>query len=179
MLKRACLISSIALLPVLGAGPAWAQSNYPAAVQNRIDEMTTMCSGIGTPLNSPDLVTVVDVTGDGVPDYILDEAAFNCDGGASLFSSSGGASVSVFIGTPAGGAFKAFEHGAFAVKLDQRARPARVYLAVAGPLCGQHVTRDMSHADYKGCLRPLRWDADARTMDFAPVSEIMPVDYLK
>lgn len=176
MLKRTCLIASTALLLGFGIAQAQSQVNYPAAVQSRIDEMTQLCSGIGTPLDSPGLVTVVDLTGDGIPDYVLNEGAFNCDGAASLFSGSGGNQMSVYVGRQDGQAFKAFQAGTFGVKVDQNARPARVYLAVAGPLCGQHVTPGMSHADYKGCLRPLRWNPGARKMEFAPLSQVMPVD---
>lgn len=173
MLKRICRIVPIAALLVLAT--AQAQTHYPAAVQSRIDEMKQECSGVGTPGKSPGLITAADLTGDGILDYILDEGAFNCEGAAALFSGSGGSQVSVYVGTPDGQAFDAFGHGAFGVQVDRTTKPARLYLGVGGPLCGQHVTPDMARAAYTSCMRPLQWNVGTRKMEFAPVSQIKPI----
>ncbi len=180
MSTRAFAFGPIAALLVLGvAGSGAAAPKYPAAVQKRIDDMNQTCSQMGKPAASPGLVTVADLTGDGLPDYIFNEGAFNCDGAASLFSGSGGFQVEVYVGKPGGQASEAFGHGAFGVYLDHDARPAKLYLGVGGVLCGQHVTPDMPRAAYTDCWRPLRWDARARKMKFAPLSEIKPLDAFK
>ncbi len=163
---------------LVASNVAWAQapSKFPAAVQQHLTSMAKMCreSG-GIPVNAPEAVQVADLTGDGVTDYVINEGAYNCQGAASLFSGSGGSQMSVYVSTPDGRAAKAFESGAFDVKLDNASAPVKVLVMVGGQLCGQRITPNMSRSDYKGCWRPIDWDAKSRKMQFAPVSRVRPV----
>jgi len=171
---RACvgLLAAMSATAVLAQG----QPRLPTAVQKALGEMTALCkeSG-GRPGKSPDLLTIADLTGDDQPDFVIDQAAFICEGAPSLFGGSGGSQVAVYVATADGQAAPAFAGGAFGVRIDKDAKPARLSLIVGGPLCGQKVTSNTPRANYKSCWRPLVWNAGSRKMDFAPLSQIRPV----
>jgi hypothetical protein len=168
----ACLVAGTSATALHAQG----QPKLPAAVQKAIGAMTSMCkeSG-GRPGKSPDLLTIAELTGDERPDYVIDQSAFVCDGAPSLFGGSGGSQVAVFVGTADGQAAPAFAGGAFGVQVDRAVKPARVSLIVGGPMCGQKITANTPRSDYKSCWRPLVWNAGARKMDFAPLSQARPV----
>ena len=173
MLSFARAASFLSLLLLLGQVAAQAPKKLPVAVQKEIAEMVTMCRDVGgKPMKSPDLLIVADLTGDGQPDYVIDQGVFNCEGAASLYSGSGGSQMSAYIGTPDGQAFQAFSSGSFGVKVDKEAKPAKLHVVVGGPLCGQKVTPKTSRSDYKSCWRPVDWNAKSQKMDFAPVSQV-------
>lgn len=162
----------VSLLVAGHASVAQAPAKLPAAVQRHLADMAKMCreSG-GKPVNAPGLLQVADLTGDGVPDYVINDGAYNCQGAASLFSGSGGSQMAIYVTGADGRAMKAFESGAFDVKLDQSSKPAKSLVTVSGQLCGQRITR----SDHKGCWRPVDWDEKIRKMQFAPVSRARPV----
>lgn len=168
----ACFL--LALLAVHAA--AQARRQLPALIQKDLAEMARMCKEAGgRPGRSPELLTVVDLTGDGVADFVVDQGAFNCEGAASLFGGSGGSQVAAYVGRPDGQAVAAFASGSFGMRIDKAARPARLELQVGGPLCGQKVTPRMARAEYRGCWRPVLWNARTGKLDFAPVSQVKPV----
>lgn len=162
-----------AWLLCVGAVDAQAPKKLPSAVQKEVGEMAKMCREVGgKPAKSPELLTVADLTGDGVPDYVIDQAGFRCDGAASLFSSAGGSQVSAYVGTADGQAFQAFSTAAFGVQIDQGSRPARLQVIVGGPMCGQRVAANTPRAALKSCWRPVDWNAKVRKLQFAPVSQV-------
>lgn len=162
----------LAFLLLLGAAQAQAPKKLPAVVQKELAEMARTCRDVGgKPMKSPDLLTVADLTGDGIPDYVIDQGSFNCDGAASLYAGSGGSQMAVYVGTPDGQAFPAFSSGSFGVKVDNSSKPARLQIVVGGPLCGQRVTANTPRSEYKSCWRPVDWNEKKRKMDFAPVSQ--------
>jgi hypothetical protein len=167
-----CLVAGAVAASVHAQG----QAKVPTMVQKAIAGMTSMCkeSG-GRPGKSPDLLTIADITGDDRPDFVIDQSAFNCEGAPSLFGGSGGSQVSVYVGTVDGQAAQAFAGGAFGVRVDRDAKPARLSLIVGGPLCGQKVSASTPRSDYKSCWRPLVWNAGTRKMDYAPLSQVRPV----
>ncbi len=164
---------------VAWAGPAPGQTGkprLPMQVQRELASMVKDCRAAGGKVGkSPGLLTIAELTGDAVADYIIDQSAFNCEGNASLFSGSGGSELIIFAGTAKDQAAKVFQQGVFEVKVDKSVSPAIVKVAVAGVLCGQRVTKNISHADEKPCWRPLEWSAARKKMGFAPVSKIEPM----
>lgn len=176
MLVLLRLLACVALGAASSSALAQGQGRLPMAVQKEIAEMVKMCKDVGgKPTKSPGLLTVADLTGDNVPDFVLDQSAFVCDGAASLFAGSGGSQVSVYIGTPDGQATQVFASGTFGVKVDKSSRPAKVQIIVGGPLCGQNVTPKTPSSAFKSCWRPLLWDASKKKLDYAPLSQIQPV----
>lgn len=159
-------------------GQAPVSAAWPEVVQRKVGEMIETCKGVGAvPGDSPELVIPVDLTGDDILDYVIDEAAFVCDGAASLYGGgSGGSQMEIYAGTADGGATPVFGHGNFGVDIDRATSPVQVLLGVGGELCGQKITAQMSRADYEGCRRPLAWDAARQTFDFAPLSTIRPLE---
>jgi hypothetical protein len=162
-----------ALLAVLAmSSNAYAAPPLPTAVRGAVDTMNADCTAAGgKPGASPGLISTVDLNGDGRNDYVINTAAFDCEGAASLFvGAGGGGSVEVFIATANGSATNAFEHGADGMRVEQ----GRLWLAVGGPLCGQKVTEDTPRSAMQACWRPLQWDASRRKLDFAPPSSVRP-----
>lgn len=165
------LVSFVAL-----SASASAQDRLPTTVREAVAELTQMCTDAGGKhVPSKELLQMVDLTSDGVPDYVLDQGSFNCDGAASLFGGSGGFQMSVYRGMPGGQAVPAFSSGTFGVKVEQETSPAKLSIIVSGELCGQRITPTMSHAEYKACWRPVVWNARTKTFGFAPVSQTKPV----
>lgn len=163
----------LAMLFLAGVAQAQAQKKLPLAVQKELAEMVKVCRDVsGKPMKSPGLLTVADLTGDGLPDFVINQGAFNCDGAASLYSGSGGSQVSAYVGTPDGRAFQAFSSGSFDVKVDKSVKPAKLQVVVGGQLCGQRVTANMPRSEYKSCWRPVDWSERKRKLDFAPVSQV-------
>lgn len=170
-LGRAAACTAIVLS--FGSAQAQAPKKLPVAVQKELADMAKTCREVGgKPMKSPDLLLVADLTGDGLPDYVIDQGGFNCEGAASLFSGSGGSQMSAYVGTPDGQAFQAFASGSFGVKLDKEAKPTKLHVVVGGQLCGQRVTANMARSDHKSCWRPVNWNAKHRKMEFAPVSQV-------
>jgi hypothetical protein len=159
------------LLLALCLSSALAATPWPAPVRAVVDAMEAECRGAGgKPGDSPGLVTAVDLDGDGRSDFVIDTAAFDCDGAASLFGGSGGSAVEVFIATADGRAKSAFEHAAFGTRVAQ----GQLWLAVGGALCGQAVTAETARSEMQACWRPLRWDAKRRKLDFGPLDSVRP-----
>ena len=153
-----------------------AQDEWPSAVQNEIAEMIADCRAVGgTPPAPQEFLFTADLTGDGLPDHVISWGDFYCDGAASLFSGSGGSNVAVYVAGPERQASLGFESTAFEVKIEKASGGAELWLMVQGRLCGQDVTRDMSHAEEEFCWRAVAWDPKARKMEFADLSEIRPV----
>jgi len=149
----------------------------PAEVQQLVEEMETECRDVdAVPGDSPELVTVVDLTGDGIDDYVIDQGAFACIGAASLYSGSGGSQMMIYVGTSDGRARPAFGHGHFGVSVERDGSTGQVVLGVGGEACGQN-TEGLSRAEYQGCLRPLAWDAARQEFDFAPLSTVRPLEH--
>jgi hypothetical protein len=59
--------------------------------------------------------------------------------------------------------------GAYGMTIDRTGSSSKIWLTVSGQLCGQK--GDPTHAEAISCDRPLRWDANAQKLDFAPLSE--------
>ncbi|MCE4556693.1 hypothetical protein [Pelomonas cellulosilytica] len=165
-------IALISLTLALAASPAAPTAMpLPPQVLNIVNDMKAVCRAAGgQPGASPGLVLSADLNGDGRVDHVIDEAAFDCEGAASLFTGAGGGHMQVFVTAADGNAALAFEHGADGLRVEGGA----LWLAVGGPLCGQQVTDNMSHSAMQACWRPLQWLAAQRRFDFAPLSRVKP-----
>lgn len=173
MPRRAKSFLPLAFMLLFAGAHAQVQKKLPTVVQKELAEMLKMCRDVGgKPMKSPELLIIADLTGDGLPDFVVNQAAFNCDGAASLYSGSGGSQVSAYVGTPDGQAFQAFAAGSFGVEVDKAVKPAKLKVVVGGPLCGQRVTASMPRSEYKSCWRPVDWNDRKRKLEFAPVSQV-------
>jgi hypothetical protein len=158
----ALAIAAVVLL--CGASP----DNLPAEVAAHIKDMTEACKQAdGIP--QPDPFVEHGNLADGLEFWAINEGAFRCDGAASLFSGSGGSQVVVYLSLPKGHAKQVFARGAEGMAIERTGHSAKLWVGVGGPLCGQK--GNPTHAEAISCDRPLRWDANAQKLDFAPLSQ--------
>jgi hypothetical protein len=144
-----------------------ASDKVPEEVAAHMQRMADECKKVGgTPLS--DKFAEQGPFADGLEFWAIDEGAFHCDGAASLFSGSGGSQVVVYLSLPNGHARQVFAHGAYGMAIERTGGSAKLWLGVGGPLCGQK--GNPTTADAISCERPLRWDAKAQRLDFAPLS---------
>lgn len=165
------LLNTLPALLCLVLCGALAAPKLPSPIRAVIDDMRAECRSLGgKPGASPGLLTQADLNGDGQVDYVIDTAAFDCEGAASAFTGTGGGSVQVFVATEDGGASPVFEHGAMGLRVER----GELWLAVGGPLCGQEVTDTTPHSAVRACWLPLQWLTDRLGMTFAPLSRARP-----
>ena len=156
---------AIAVVVLLcGASPY----NLPEEVAAHIKDMAEACKQAdGVP--QPDPFVEHGSLADGLEFWAINEGSFRCDGAASLFSGSGGSQVVVYLSLPNGHAKQVFAHGAYGMTIERTGHSAKLWVRIGGPLCGQK--GNPTHADAISCDRPLRWDANAQRLDFAPLSQ--------
>jgi hypothetical protein len=146
------------------------------AIKKELTEMATTCLEVnGKPGKSPGILRAIDVTGDGVLDYIIDSHAFNCEGAPNpyLTMDSDSGSVSIYVGTPDGQAIKVFSQGVSGIKINNKSKPAKLFVIVGGVLCGQRNAEKLTNSEIKSCWRPLIWNSTTQKMDFAPISQVV------
>jgi len=114
------------------------------------------------PKTDPSVVQQVDVNGDGITDYIINDSLVECEMGAAFRHGNGGTGVTVFAGTSKG-AVLAYEDTVF----DIRAEGGRAWVMVGGHLCGQHEFK--SRAEAISCERELLWDPKSQKLEMAPL----------
>lgn len=169
-------LATIFLFLVFNCGIVFAKTEktLPTIVQSEVNEMVKSCSELGGKFTRlPELLTTVDLTGDGISDYVLNQGAYQCDGpGASTYSGSGGSQVYIYVGSSDGQAYLAFFSGAFDVKINKATKPAKLQIVVAGKLCGQRNTEKLSNSQLKSCWRPIEWTKSELKMDFASLSQV-------
>jgi len=147
-----------------GASP----DKVPEEVAAHMRDMTDACKQVdGTPL--PAAFVEHGNLADGLEFWSINEGGFRCDGAASLFSGSGGSQVVVYLSLPNGHAKQVFARGAEGMAIERTGRSAKLWIGVGGPLCGQE--GNPTRAQAISCDRPLRWDANAQKLDFAPLSQ--------
>lgn len=152
------------------------QAPLPAAVQQAVGEIDAECrdSG-GKPGASPRLVTQVDLTGDGITDYIMDLGYYNCEGAAAAVSGGqSGSKISLFVGAPGNLAKETYTATSPSIEMITKSGKKQLYIGVMGPECGQKNADKLPMARVEVCLRPLNWDASKHDFVLGPLSEKRP-----
>lgn len=148
----------------------------PMEIRRAVNEVNQMCkeSG-GAPGKSSKLIKFVDLTGDGVIDYVMDLASYDCEGAASAVSAGqSGNAVTIFVGGPNNTAKDAYHAVTQGTELVTEAGRRRLHVAVMGPDCGQKPYSKRAMVDVAVCWRPLNWDAGKKVFVLAPLSEKRP-----
>lgn len=157
--------AAIAMAIVLcGASP----NKAPEEVVAHMRSMADACKEAGGKPLSHKFVERSNLA-EGLDFWIIEEGAFQCDGAASIFCGSGGCQVAVYLGLPNSHAKQVFLQGAHGIAVERSETSAKLWLGVGGSLCGQN--ENPTHAGSIRCDRPLRWDANAQMLEFAPLSE--------
>ena len=169
MQRHVVLMTGLAVSAI----PATASAvNVPLAVAAYEKQLADACREAGGTPGKPTAAFIAhgDLNGDGIDDWAVDEGGLNCKGAASIFAGSGGSQVIVFVGLPNGDARKAFQHGAYGMKLEVVGSSQTLWLRVGGPLCGQ--AGSPTHAEAMDCDRPIAWGKEHQRFDFAPLTSI-------
>lgn len=174
-MPRSAAVAAIALVL---QGTAYAAppsaSGLPAKVRQHVKDLNFYCSRLGgIPSNSPSLLRIVDLTGDGRADYVIDVARYQCRK-AAIFGYGGhdGSPVFIYVAGVKGRAFLGYE-GQSQGGTRIRAHEGRhqVWLTVGALKCGQPRGSAKSFADWWWCSRPLEWNARTNKFDLALISQ--------
>lgn len=153
--------TALALLVGLCGAAEPAAAALPAAVGKASAALRQMCRGFGgQPGKSTGIAHAVDLTGDGIVDFVLSPTAIDCEGAGASAMEGGqlfGAEFTIFLGQPDGTARKALDGHAFALRLDNTATPNRLLVEVAGSACGQRDAANLPVSAVEHCERPLLW----------------------
>lgn len=160
------LISSLAL--TLG-GVAAVAADLPPTVAKDVQESAALCTDAGGKPDTGKAVTRADLNGDGHGDFVFFAGGINCDGAFSIYGDRE-KYLTVHAGDSKGGAKAAFAGSVYDIRLDDTAKPARLWLTVSGQSCGRKPAADFASEAF--CERYLVWNAKAGKFDFAPVSTV-------
>lgn len=151
--------------PTIGVAQtaAAATAKWPATVTAHLRKLDNDCRELGeTPSRQLGHVKRVDVTGDGVADYVFDEGEYMCGSTPYMFAGNGGAGIQVFVGDPNGGAVLAYDSFGPGVRVGaNRAGRTAVIVTAQGAPCGSLA---QARADQATCERTLIWNAATRKM---------------
>ena len=158
------------------ARKALSPNSLPMEIRKAVVETNTLCTESGgRPGKSSKLIKFVDLNGDGVTDYLMDLAYYECEGAASAVSAGqSGSAVTIFVGGPNNTARKALNTLSQDTQLETSGGRPRVYVAVMGPDCGQKPSANRPMSQVAVCSRPLNWDAAKQAFVLAPLSEKRP-----
>jgi len=141
----ACILAML----VAPAAAAQEPENLPEPFRAILAERAAQCAELqdGTLTLEEGAVRQVDLSGDGAPDWVLDEARLSCSSAASLYCGTGGCTVHFLVGDTLASQYskgwEAVDFGAFRTLL----------LQVHGTRCGGIG----AHA----CVQALTWDGEA------------------
>jgi hypothetical protein len=117
---------------------AWAQSSpsLPAPVQAAVRESREACAPDKATLGKG-FVQRRDVNGDGVEDYVLDYAAFDCGGSSTYFCGSSGCLTQVFASLKGGRYAKVLDENVQDIQFKQIKGRAALLIGLHGSGCGR------------------------------------------
>jgi hypothetical protein len=163
--------------PQAKAPPRVISPNFlPMEIRKAVNEANNLCKDSGgKPGKSSKLITFVDLTGDGVIDFVMDLNNYECEGAASaLAAGQSGSALTIFVGGLGNTAKQAYHAVVQAPEVITTGSAKRLYVGVMGPDCGQKNAAKKAMVDVEVCLRPLNWKADKQVFVLAPLSEKRP-----
>jgi hypothetical protein len=151
----------------------------PADVVAEIDRLIADCEpefGASEDSVSPearraslDAVEVCELTGDGWPDYLIDDSDVACAAGVSFRHGNGGTGIVVMV-SDRDGVRVAFNAPAFGARVEEAPGAPRLWLLLGGSNCGQD-TKGVPRSAMIACARPLDWNAGTGSFALAAMSE--------
>lgn len=155
------LIAAVVLTGLSGFTPAFAASP-PPGVTAFVKQLSDRCEGGGgKPSVQGRLTQSIDINGDKLPDWILDESAAHCAGGQSP-NLAGPTQIMVFAGSKDGDAQPVFQQSAYGIRIEGRV----IWLVLRGSQCGP------KGESGQYCDRPLTWNERSARVEFAPVAQV-------
>jgi len=124
----------------------------PKTVVDDVKWLEQRCRDVGgrPEWNADDLIKQIDLTPDGVPDYLIETGSMDCEGGRTgraPWTSSGGAQVIVWISVGRNKWAKVFEADAFAWSVSKRQSQPVFHVLQDIGFCGKRISR----TDYRRC----------------------------
>jgi len=179
-------------------------AGLPPVVQQYISRLAQICRNAGgTPSDPAAAVKPIDLTQDGVSDYLVNGAAYKCRGADSALAddrqrtpvaifvtmpqASGGNTISKTVEKPVSKAatktkepasgrsvVKAFETMAYGVTLRTDGTYPRLLIQQAAADCAATGPVLQPLDEIKFCARPLDWDAETQRFTLAPPDKVAP-----
>ncbi|URW76180.1 hypothetical protein M9980_02815 [Sphingomonas donggukensis] len=147
-------------------------SPWPAAVRGAVAKATQVCREAGgRPGRSPELVKTVDLTGDGIADYLVDWSQYDCVGAASAMANGqDGSAIEVLVGLRGNAAVSAYGNSVYGAKVETAGGRNRLWIDLAAMDCGQNA-RGVPFANWQFCSRELVWSPATRKFALAPMAQ--------
>ena len=148
-----------------------ASITLPPTVVTEIKEMEDSCRDRPNGLIKTDLsaIKILDITGDGLSDYIIDDSTIACESGlASFHHGNGGVGIVIFAGTK-NGALKVFDRTVLGIDIKPSKSPRVVWIKVGGAYCGKFSLK--RKIDAITCERSLIWNKKRKKLVFTPLSQ--------
>lgn len=156
-MKLAAIVTIASLAPALGAAAGAA----PPGVQNFAQQITQRCAASGGKASiGARFLQKVDLNGDKLADWVMDESEFVCAGGPAVDRTLP-SQVMIFAGDAKGDAQPVFQQAAFGVRLERGV----LWMAVNGSQC----SRDAEQTQF--CDRPIVWNKTAGRPELAPAAQ--------
>lgn len=115
------------------------------------------------------VVKMVDLNGDGLLDYVIDDRDIYCELGESSRHGNGGTGIIIFAGIKDGGAIKAFDKTVWDISIKKAGKRSVAWATVGGHYCGQDNFKSRSDAII--CYRSLVWNKSSNEFEFSPLSQ--------
>ena len=156
------VIASSILVSTSAAGQV-NSAPLPASVKEYVALLNETCRDLGErPDRTLAYMKRVDVTGDKIPDYVIDDGDYMCGATPSMLAGVSGAGNTVFVGNAQGGAALAYEEGAgMGIRVGRSRAGHMAALVSVAEGCG-------ATAKAGSCERPLIWNASTKKMSFGP-----------
>lgn len=140
-----------ALLLLLTSQPAAAapQPPLPAPIAKQFADMADQCKdATGQRGRIGQAITRADLNGDGIEDYVVEDADYDCPGAVSLFAGTAatGNPLSLYIADKSGGVRKVWSGGVGEWSVKPRAGKPTLFVQV---ICGNNANKPVS--DWKWC----------------------------
>jgi hypothetical protein len=147
-------------------------SPWPQAVRAAVGSATAVCREAGgKPGRSPDLVKTVDLTADGMPDYLIDWSKYECVGAVSAMENGqSGATLEILVGLLGKTAVSVYSASVYGAKVETVGGRSQLWIDVAASECGQNA-RGVPFSNWQFCSRALVWNKATRKFAFAPISQ--------
>lgn len=162
---------------VSGLVAGFKENEIPASVLSDLISASKACEDSGgksLPMDNLKLLQITDVTGDGLPDYIIRTDAIYCEGSVAFLGNAGGR-VIIHARTGDASAVKVFDSPATDLEIQKNGSSSQLYIGVSGELCGQKINENTPRSDLKHCSRPLEWNSGLGKMEFASIGGIQAI----
>jgi hypothetical protein len=159
------LICGLMLLATVSSGFA---ASVPAPVEQEVADKQKLCQEAGGNLiNSADLIKNMDLNGDGITDFIVDERAYNCSGADSIFGGTASTLATIWVS----GGQDSFKQAWSGYNYGLEVTDSKVWLKLGGDFCGP--AGAATHATMM-CRRALQWNAKTQVLELEDLSKVQP-----